>query len=198
MQQTQKISNLLTHSQSQRLFDKDKRITARKIQPNQGKQAIQSTRYQSNSQYESPDPSYKAAANKLMLANFLAQKSGRLSQIKSLMGRNQTPRGVNTQSRIFERERSSQLSNDNTSLVGNTDIQSTKRKKSLLFKEGRQSNASLDVSLSHIPQRHVNLSSQRGYRHAATIAPNSPHLKQSLVTIQKSRGADLLHRNASL
>ena len=88
-----------------------------------------------------------------MLSKFLQQK--KMTKISSmsagnLFARNKTPRSVvHHNRRLLQSSINPNITNDNIQAESNLDIASTRRKKSLLYKEGNKSTASLDASMNH-------------------------------------------------
>ena len=86
-----------------------------------------------------------------MLSKFLQQKKmakGSSMSVGNLFARNKTPRSVvHHNRRLLQSSINPNITNDNILAESNADIASTRRKKSLLFKEG--SRTSLDASMHH-------------------------------------------------
>ena len=91
--------------------------------------------------------------NNTILEKFLEQKTTMMSSegVGNLLGRNKTPKTIMQQTRLLDNGRISNMTLDN--IQGITQDIETRRKKSLLYREGKQSIASLDGSYKLSRQR---------------------------------------------
>ena len=112
-----------------------------------------SGRHSISNQISSPDRHQKQKSSQTMLSKFLHQKKltkNSSMSVGNLLVRNKTPRSVvHHNRRLLQSSINPNITNDNIQAESNLDIASTRRKKSLLYKEGNKSTASLDASMNH-------------------------------------------------